>query len=405
MSDFYQGSTITTLHRLNKENLQILENELMDYTKTRPIALVLPALFSDLKTDAAKNIIKTLKDVKYINEIIITLGKANKDEFKEAKKILHSLPQNKSIIWNDGENIQKLYKLLEENGFIAIEDGKGRSCWISYGYILAEGRSDIIVLHDCDIITYSRDFLARLVYPIANPKLGFEFCKGYYPRVSNKLHGRVTRLFVFPLVKALIKIFGLVPFLEFLDDFRYPLAGEFSMITDLARVNRIPYDWGLEVGVLAEVFKNVSPKRVCQVELCENYDHKHQNLSPDDSSTGLHKMAIDIAKSIFRTLLSEGIIFTDHTFRTIRLTYLTIAREMMERYSADAMIDSLIFERHEEGKTIETFYNAIDSAASVVIKSPWGAEPIPNWNRVTSAIPDFFERLKGAVEEDSDEFT
>lgn len=36
------------------------------------------------------------------------------------------------------------------------------------------------------------------------------------------------------------------------DSLRYSLAGEFAMAADLAAVNRIPGDWGLEVGTLAE---------------------------------------------------------------------------------------------------------------------------------------------------------
>jgi glucosyl-3-phosphoglycerate synthase len=31
--------------------------------------------------------------------------------------------------------------------------------------------------------------------------------------------------------------------------------------------------------MLVEVFRNCSLKRICQVELAENYDHKHQDLS------------------------------------------------------------------------------------------------------------------------------
>jgi glucosyl-3-phosphoglycerate synthase len=50
------------------------------------------------------------------------------------------------------------------------------------------------------------------------------------------------------------------------------------MITDMARVNRIPWDWGLEVGALAEVYRNYSPRRICQVDIAETYEHKHQSL-------------------------------------------------------------------------------------------------------------------------------
>ena len=92
----------------------------------------------------------------------------------------------------------------------------------------------------------------------------------------------MTRLFVTPLdALSLKRTLGReLPLLEFVHGFRYPLAGEFAMKTPLARQVRIPSDWGLEVGLLAEVFRNASPQRVCQVELCDNYDHKHQELSP-----------------------------------------------------------------------------------------------------------------------------
>jgi len=40
-------------------------------------------------------------------------------------------------------------------------------------------------------------------------------------------------------------------YLEFMDSFRYPLAGEFSFRRDVLSDIRIPSDWGLEVGVLS----------------------------------------------------------------------------------------------------------------------------------------------------------
>src|SRR3972149_1505418 len=106
-------------------------------------------------------------------------------------------------------------------------------------------------------------------------------------QVKTERDGSVTRFFVTPLLRSLERLLGHLPFLVYLDSFRYPLSGEFSMITDLARINRIPWDWGLEVGVLSEVFRNCSLRRICQVDLTDNYEHKHQDLSPDDPSKGL----------------------------------------------------------------------------------------------------------------------
>lgn len=105
-------------------------------------------------------------------------------------------------------------------------------------------------------MSYQRDYLARLCYPVANPHLGYEFSKGYYSRVTDCLHGHVTKLFMTPLIRSLGELVGPQPLLTFLDSFRYPLGGEFAMVRELAWINRIPGGWGLEIGVMAEVFRN-----------------------------------------------------------------------------------------------------------------------------------------------------
>lgn len=267
--------------------------------------------------------------------------------------------------------------------------------------MLAKGECSVIALHDCDIVNYSRELLGRLCYPCTNPNLDYEFCKGYYSRVSDRMHGRVTRLFVVPIIRSLIGILGYLPFLEYLNSFRYPLAGEFSMITDIARVNRVPGDWGLEVGTLAEVYRNCSPRRICQSELCENYEHKHQPLSPDDPSKGLLKMSIDIGKVIFRTLASEGVVFSEAFFKTLISSYLRNAQETVKRYHDDALINKLKFDTHSEVTAVEAFTRGIEISGRTFLEDPLGAPQIPNWSRVTSAIPDFLDLLLETIQEDN----
>ncbi len=400
MADFFQTGVIATLHRLGKRDLERIEFELELYAKERPAVLVLPSLYSELEGEALKGIIEELKEVKYIKEVVVTLGPASEKEFKKAKEFFSVLPQRTNIIWNTGSRLKKIYKAIKDADLPVGDAGKGRSAWMAYGYILSRQEFHAIVLHDCDILTYSRDMLARLCYPVVNPNLGYEFCKGYYSRITNKMHGRVTRLLVTPLIRSLQKILGYLPILVFFDSFRYPLAGEFSMDVALARVNRIPGDWGLEVGVLAEVYRNTSTRRVCQVDIAENYEHKHQQLSPDDASKGLHKMCVDICKTLFRTLASEGIIFSEGFFKTLVATYVRTAQDMLKRYEDDAAINGLIFDRHEESLAVETFTNAIKKAAAIIMEDPLGVPLIASWDRVTSAIPDILSRIRGAVEDD-----
>ncbi len=401
MGDFYQAESFSTLHRLTRNNVGLLEEQLLDFCETRPIALVLPCLYTELEGVALKQILEHLKEVRYLNEIVITLGRADEKQFSYAREFFSVLPDNYKIIWDDGEKLTAIFNLLKESGLDVGEPGKGRAAWIAYGYVLAGETSEVIALHDCDILTYSRELLARLCYPLANPNMDYEFCKGYYSRVTDRMYGRVTRLFISPVVRALKKIFGHLPFLVYLDGFRYPLAGEFSMKTDLVRVNRIPADWGLEVGSLAEVFRNVSLKRICQVDLADIYEHKHQQLAFDDQMGGLLKMCADISKSLFRTLSSEGVTFSESIFNTLLVTYLKIAQDTIKMYEDDAAINGLFFDRHAEALAVETFAKGIRIASRQFIEDPLGSPLIPNWSRVASAIPDVLDMLKDAVDSDN----
>jgi glucosyl-3-phosphoglycerate synthase len=333
--------------------------------------------------------------------VVVTLGPASEEEFRRAKEFFSVLPQKTRILWNSGPALSEIYRAIEAAELPIGEPGKGRSAWMAYGYILSLLRFHAVALHDCDILTYNRNLLARLCYPVVNPNLDYDFCKGFYSRVTDRMHGRVTRLLITPLIRAFQKIIGYHPLLVFFDSFRYPLAGEFSMDIDLARVNRIPGDWGLEVGVLAEVSRNTSNRRVCQVDIAENYEHKHQLLSAEDASKGLNKMCVDISKSLFRTLASEGIIFSSGLFRTLVATYVRTAQDMLKRYEDDAAVNGLFFDRHEESLAVDTFTKGIRQAAEIIMEDPLGVPLIASWDRVTSALPDILAAIRRAVEEDN----
>lgn len=404
MSDFLQFGPISTLHLLGNRDKTLIEREIEEASRTRPIALVLPCLISELDGPALGPIMQVLKQVDYLREILVTLGPANEEEFLRAADYFSPLSRNGRtvrLIWNDGPAVKSLYQEIEDAGLSAGPHGKGRSAWMAYGYVLARGECYVIALHDCDIISFSRELLDRLVYPTVVSALDYEFCKGYYSRVTDRMHGRVTRLLVAPLIHSLITILGPLPLLMYLRSFRYPLSGEFSMVSDLARVNRIPADWGLEVGVLAEVYRNCSLNRVCQVELCQNYDHKHQDLSEGDREKGLFKMGIDISKTLFRVLLSSGVVLGHGFFNTLRATFLKEAQDRMQMYRDDARINGLAYDRHAEGTAIEMFTEAIRIAGETIDSNPMGLALIPNWNRVFSAIPNFSDKLLAAVERDN----
>lgn len=405
MSDFHQTGSITTLHRLGPTAIERLEAELRIHAHARPIALVLPCLFDELRDTALEGIIETLRHVPYLHQVVVCVdGAEQREDFDQMRAAFEGVPtldgRGAVLIWSDGPRLRGIQERLRAEGLDPGVRGKGRATWLAYGYVLATAEAHVVAVHDCDIRDYPRELLARLCFPTVHPNLNYEFAKGYYGRVTDRLYGRVTRLFMTPLLRAMKSVLGPVPLLDYLDSFRYPLAGECAMTTDLVRINRIPSDWGLEVGVLAEVFRNCSAKRICQVELVENYEHKHRQLSESDPTTGLHKMVVDIASSLIRNLASYGVQFDAGFLNTLIAAYLRTAQDAVARYSDDAALNGLVFDRHEEEVAVETFARALRTAGLSFVHDPMGAPQIPNWSRVTSALPGLLDELRAAVEAD-----
>jgi glucosyl-3-phosphoglycerate synthase len=402
VSDFHQTGVVATLHRLGRRDLARLERELADPGRSRPIALVLPCLYSELHDVALKGIIDQLQRVRYLADVVVSVdGAPEREQFEELRRAFEPVRtsdgQPATLLWSDGPRMRELLGALAEEGLYAGPPGKGRGVWLAFGLVLAGDRARLIALHDCDIRDYDRELVARLAYPIANRNMNYEFAKGYYARASGRLYGRVTRLFMTPTLRAMKSVLGPNALLEYLDSFRFPLAGECAMTTDLARAIRIPSDWGLEIGMLTEVYRNSSLKRICQVEIADNYEHKHRELSPFDGTRGLHKMVADIGASLIRNLASYGVEFDAGFLNTLSNAYVRTAQDAVARYSDVAALNGIGFDRHEEEIAVETFASALRAAGLEFVRDPMGAPQIPNWNRVTSALPEFLPALREAV--------
>jgi len=199
MADFYQNGIVTTMHNLRQRSNENLEAELQKFSSTRPMGLILPSLFSELEGDAFPDIVDHLCEVPYLSEIVIGLDRANEEQYRHALKFFKKLPQHHRVLWNEGPRLKALDAKLQALGVAPKELGKGRNVWYCMGYTLASGKAESVALHDCDIVTYDRSLLARLIYPVAHPGFNYEFCKGFYSRVADgKVNGRVSRLLVTP---------------------------------------------------------------------------------------------------------------------------------------------------------------------------------------------------------------
>lgn len=401
MADFFQTGAIATLHRLNRTRLNELESGLIRFSEEMPIALVLPCHIRELGTKALRKILRELAGVPYLKQIVVGIdGAYRRSLWCRAVRFFRRTGLPVVLLWNDGPRMQNLFARLEEAELSPGGPGKGRNVWICMGYVLASEQARMIAMHDCDILTYDRELLARLCYPVAHPTLGFDFCKGYYARVTDRLNGRVMRLLVTPLIRALKTIVGPHPYLVYMDAFRYPLAGEMAMDLDLVRRLRIPSDWALEIGILAEVHRNCAPRAICQSELCDLYDHKHQELSQRDPDKGLHRMAIDIVRSFLQRMAAEGIRIDAGLIDTLLITYMRQAEDTLRFYNADSVVNGLVYDRHAEESAVAMFTRCIRTAGRAFLENPLAAPLSPNWNRVESALPSFFAQLCEAAAAD-----
>ena len=405
MSDFSQNGIISTLHDFGTKSTEVIEKELLKFSKERKMELILPCLYSELEGTALPNIVKEISKTKYLNHIIIGLDRANETQAKKAWKFFKKLNTPFTILWNDGPELKKLDKELKKMDLAPSELGKGRNVWYCIGMSIARDSARSVALHDCDIKTYDRRMLAKLFYPVVNPLFNFEFCKGYYPRVANeKMNGRVARLLVFPLLTALEKTIGKSDYLNFMKSFKYPLAGEFSFRRNILPELRISSDWGIEVGILSEMQRSFSPQNICQVDLADTYDHKHQVLSIDDESKGLSRMSIDIIKTFIKKLATQGNSFSREKFRTLKATYYRSALDLIDIYRTDADMNGLKFDSHSEEEAVELFAINIMKAGEAFILNPMDTPFIPTWSRVKSAIPNFLKRLEQVVNEDNKKY-
>ena len=397
MADFQQN-VVPTFTRLVDEDLGRMEERILPAARRVPIGVIIPALFSDLSSPAMQHIIEQLAGMNFVKRIYISLDDSSEEEFQRGREIIQPIKGNGVLLWNDAPTVQSVLEKINQAVPLGPR-GKGSAVWTALGYALGKSEVSVLAFHDADIVTYDRGFLLRLLYPVVH--LRYQFAKGFYARYSDRLHGRVARLFYFPFVKALRDIIGKIEFLDYMADFRYPLSGEFAIFASIAYDLVFPSDWGIEVGILAEMYRITRPHRICQVEITSRYDHKHQEAG-EEPKDGLLKMVSDIARTFFTHLASGGSILTQDFLRTLKHTYLVNARGYVRIYESYAEMNGLKkFDRHQELGLIEVFAGALDNAFGEYQNHTFGSRTIPDWRRIEVALDGILPELVNAFEHHS----
>ncbi|WP_435345391.1 glycosyl transferase family 2 [Haloarchaeobius sp. HRN-SO-5] len=344
----YVQERVTTLH---------------DFTDPRPdaptdrAAVVVPMTEREYAGLAAERVLSTLADLDPAS-VVVPL-RAPAECVPDFAAWLDSFDVHVDLLWCSADAVTDL--LADhglDNGF-----GKGRDVWLALG--VAAERADYVVVHDADAKTYSDRHVPRLLAPVAE---GFDFSKGYYARVENgRLYGRLFRLFYTPLVRTLQAEHD-DPFLDYLDAFRYALAGEFATTADLARRVRAQRAFGLEVGVLADTFDHVGFDGTVQVDL-GRHEHDHRSVS---GPTGLSDMAGQVGRALFNALADHGV---DPSFDTLAGRYRETAEMLVRQYAADARFNGLDYEVADERGQVDTY--------AAAVREPTEDSRLPAWTEVS----------------------
>lgn len=336
MSDFAQVGLICTLQRLNDTHLGQIEGEVAKLAEKRPIALVLPCHGRDIGQPAFDHLLRELAGAEFLREIVFSVNAVTPEEREKLAQRLTGLPQQTTLLEND---------LLPGKPV-----GKGANVQAAFADLADRGTCEIFVTQDCDVASFRRADLARLCFAVAHPQLGYRFAKMYYGRVTDRLYGRVSRLFLAPLLHALVRVTGHQPLIDFLLSFRYPLAGEVALTRELAMELPISNGWGLEIGQLCEVFRRVDPREVCQVDGGTGYDHKHQ-----PAATALADMAAEIARELFVQLAAEGLPVDGAFLDAVSVAFRREAAHALRRSASLALINALPFDEATEQAIVGTF--------------------------------------------------
>jgi glucosyl-3-phosphoglycerate synthase len=372
MSDFFQHGLISTLHRLGDSPILDRHEPLPGL---EPIVLILPCHYSEIGTAALHGIVKALDEAKFLTRVVISMNGIPDHLTEDVQRFWSGLNKPHVVLWNDSPT---LLQQLENKG-LQFDSGKGLNLWLAFGWLAAHQSSGTVLVHDCDIVNYNVDLPLALALPVA--QLGYRFCKGYYSRVGAELFGRVTRLFVIPLVRSLVRVLGHMPLLDFIDSFRYPLSGEYSMSFDTAMNLPIESGWALEIGSLCELHRNLDPKAICQVDLAMLYDHKHQKLDPAQRGKGLLRTASEIAGSLLIHLEREGSLLDAKTLTSVLETYQTVSNDFVRRYQDVANLNALPFDLVRETRAALAFSETLSDVCANFLRGH-KAHSLPPWRRI-----------------------
>jgi len=380
--DIYPGNTDFSLpnpSHVAMEYVQERVTTLHEFTDPVPdaptdrAAVVVPMTEREHATLAADRVLATLESVAP-GRVVVPL-RAPPDEVADVYEWLAGYDLPLEVVWCDGP---RLGDLLADAGLNGTR-GKGRDVWLALGTAAAD--SALVAVHDADATTYSAAHVPRLLFPLAH---GHQFSKGYYARVEDgRLYGRLFRLFVVPLVRALADAHD-APVLDYLAAFRYALAGEFAATSDVVRDLRPPRGWGLEVGTLGDAFRTAGFEGSAQVDLGV-HEHDHRSVG---GPSGLADMADQVGAALLAAVEDHGV---SPDYERLPERYRAVADRLVRQYAADAAFNGLDHDAEAEREQVRAYADSVRPADDPRLPS-WADAPLSPDEVRAAAVADLDER-------------
>lgn len=398
MPDHFQNGVVVTLPQLKERPREELEIGLRFFLRERRVLLLLQTDYAAIEGAALPRLGAALHQVDYVDTIVLSLDGANADQFRWVKESLRDLPVKTRVIWNEGPRMQEMRKALTRGRIKLPTAGRDVGLWLALGYGLHADEVDLVVSHGYATADDQRAILARLLLPVASPGLDFCFAKGYHAQVGEQLHGRLSRLFYAPLIRALGAVLGPSPFSTYLGSFRHALSSELACSAPLARSAPLAPCGGLALSLLRETFEQVEAQRICQVEVPEQRD---QALSPDAPRQQLFATAVGLATTLFGYLREDGVALTDAFFRALVTSYRSAAERAVTTYKAVALFNDLHYDPERETTAVEALVEALELAADTLRAAPLDMPQLVAWASMEETVPHLADRLVEEVELDN----
>jgi len=305
---------LTILNQLLSKGL-IDEIVIVDGSRSEKMSIN-ESLVKQLVASAYRRIPLFYDQVNLLNKFPALKDKAKLGLYDFSFKVIHQLDFQIS-------STAKKLNILPEG----VPPGKGSGLWLGVGASLG----DIILFLDSDIKNLEEWQVSSLIKPLLetfrDEKFKVELTKAYYTRLSvnldspekgfYKIGGRVTRLFLIPLLKVLSRR-GILKGLEKL---KYPLSGECAGKRSFMESLSFPSNYSVEAGILIELWKRNMIDKIFEVDL-----NLFQHFPRDEDS--ILDMIEEIVNLLFHefkddvNMLNEKIVdeYLQEAYKTIEVS-------------------------------------------------------------------------------------